>query len=258
MLLIFPSIEISHECCVQLVQGEPGSTVQYTVDPVQMAVIWRGENAKTLHVIDVDGVEQGRVPNRDIIRRMVEAVDIPIQVSGGLRQYETIKDLFEIGVYRVVLGTAAVENAGLVERLIKEFGARKIAIFIEAKEGTVWVKGGREQTTVTLLELAREMVKLGICRFVYAEINPETCERHLNIESLRELATNSGARVTAEGGVKNYQDLIKLQETEKYGVDSVIVGRPLYENRFACQRLWRINEAQLRDFSPTRRTLRQS
>jgi phosphoribosylformimino-5-aminoimidazole carboxamide ribotide isomerase len=255
MLLIFPSIEISHQSCVQLVHGEPGSPVTYSVDPVAMAVLWRGENAKTLHVVDLDGVEQGHVPNRDIIRRMVEAVDIPIQVGGGLRQYETIKDLFDVGVYRAVLGTAAVENTTLLERLIREFGARRIAVFIESKQGKVWIKGGREETTLTPLDLAREMVKIGICRFVYAELNPETGQRHLNIDALRELAVSSGARVTAEGGVEGYKDLIRLQEIEKYGVDSAIVGKPLYENRFACQRLWRINEAQLTDFSPTRRGL---
>lgn len=255
MLLIFPAIEISHERCVQLVQGEPGSPVTYSIDPVQMAILWRGENAKTLHVIDVDGVEQGRVPNRDVIRRMVEAVDIPIQVGGGLRQYETIRDLFSVGVYRVVLGTAAVQDAGLIERLIKEFGARRIAVFMESRDGKVWIKGGREETSLTPIELAREMVRIGVCRFVYAEANPKTGERYLNTDALRELAVTSRARVTAEGGVEGYRDLIRLQEIEKYGIDSVIVGKPLYENRFACQRLWRINEAQLKDFAPTRRGL---
>jgi phosphoribosylformimino-5-aminoimidazole carboxamide ribotide isomerase len=254
MLLIFPAIEISKACCVEFIRGTPGAENLYTVDPAQMAVIWRGENAKTLHVIDVDGVEQGIVPNRDIIKRMVEAVDIPIQVGGGLRDYETAKDLFDIGVYRVVLGTAAVENPGLVERLIKEFGARKLAIYIESKNGSVWIKGGREKTSLTPIDLALQMIRIGVCRLVYSEIDPEGTEKYLNYDSLRELATTTGIRVTAEGGVRNYQDLIRLQELEKYGVDSVIVGRPLYENRFACQQLWRTNEAQLADLGPTRRS----
>ncbi|HWP82136.1 MAG TPA: 1-(5-phosphoribosyl)-5-[(5-phosphoribosylamino)methylideneamino] imidazole-4-carboxamide isomerase [Bacteroidota bacterium] len=253
MLLIFPAIEISKACCLEIVRGEPGAEHLYSVDPVQMAIIWRGENAKTLHVIDVDGVEQGVVPNRDIIKRMVEAVDIPIQVGGGLRDYETVKDLFSVGVYRVVLGTAAVENPGLVERLIKEFGARKVAIYIESKQGSVWIKGGREKTDLTPINLALQMRKIGVCRFVYSEIEPEGHEKWLNYDSLRELATTTGIRVTAEGGVKSYQDLIRLQDLEKFGVDSAIVGKPLYENRFACQQLWRINEAQLTDLGPTRR-----
>lgn len=239
---------------MEFIRGTPGAENLYTVDPAQMAVIWRGENAKTLHVIDVDGVEQGIVPNRDIIKRMVEAVDIPIQVGGGLRDYETAKDLFDIGVYRVVLGTAAVENPGLVERLIKEFGARKLAIYIESKNGSVWIKGGREKTSLTPIDLALQMIRIGVCRLVYSEIDPEGTEKYLNYDSLRELATTTGIRVTAEGGVRNYQDLIRLQELEKYGVDSVIVGRPLYENRFACQQLWRTNEAQLADLGPTRRS----
>jgi phosphoribosylformimino-5-aminoimidazole carboxamide ribotide isomerase len=254
MLLIFPSIEISRERCVEIVRSEKGVERVYSIDPVQMAILWRGENAKTLHVVDIDGVEQGEVHNRDIIRQMVEAVDIPIQVGGGLRRYEIIKDLFEIGVYRIVLGTVAVEDPPLVHELIREFGARKIAIYVEGKQGKVWIKGGREETDLTPIELARRMEKKGVCRFVYSEIEPGKLTKWLNYDSLRELATQTGVRVTAEGGVQGYEDLIRLQELEKFGVDSAIVGKALYENRFACQRLWRMNEAQLSDLGPTRRS----
>ncbi|MEK6651093.1 MAG: HisA/HisF-related TIM barrel protein, partial [Bacteroidota bacterium] len=146
MLLIFPSIEISKECCVEVVHGVAGDERTYSVNPVQMAILWRGENAKTLHVIDMDGIAEGKIVNEDIIRRMVESVDIPIQVGGGLRTYEEIERVLKMGVYRVIVGTVAVEQPGLIERLVKAFGTRKIAVAVFAREGRVYVDGGNRRT----------------------------------------------------------------------------------------------------------------
>ncbi len=253
MLLIFPAIEIQRGCCVQLVHGEPGSENLYSIDPVKMAILWRGENAKTLHISDVDGVQTGRVHNWDIIEQIVKAVDIPIQVGGGLRNYEDIKALLEKGVYRIVIGTIAIHDKALVEQLIQDFGARKIAISIEAQDGTIRSEGGRQRHNITPVEFALEMKKLGVSRVVYSEIGPDGESKVSNPVSLKELGARSGVRVTAQGGIHGYQDLIRLQEVEKFGVDSVIVGRALYENKFPCQRLWRLNEKELTDLGPTRR-----
>jgi len=253
MLLIFPSIEISKECCLEVVQGLPGSEHVYSVDPVQMAIIWRGENAKTLHVVDRDGLAEGKVVNKDIIRKLVQAVDIPVQVGGGLRSYDEIKNVLDLGVYRVIVGTAAVENPGLVERLIKEFGTRKIAINIESSNGKVVAQRGRKVTNISPLDHAQLMKRIGVTRIVYAELQEDGSYSPLPYNSLRELALKTNIRVTAGGGVENYKDLIKLQELEKVGVDSVIIGTPLYQNQFPCQALWRLNEKELTDLGPTRR-----
>ena len=253
MLLIFPAIEIRSGDCVQLVHGEPGSENLYSIDPVKMAVLWRGENAKTLHISDVDGVKTGRVHNWDIIERIVKAVDIPVQVGGGLRSYDDIKSLIEKGIYRIVIGTIAVHDQGLVERLIQDFGARKIAISVEAFEGKIRTDGGAHVHNVTPLSFALQMKRLGVSRIVYSEMSADGITKVSNPASLKELAQGSGVRITAQGGINGYQDLIRLQELEKYGVDSVIVGKALYENRFPCQQLWRLNEKELTDLGPTRR-----
>lgn len=254
MLLIFPSIEIRRGQCVQLVHGEPGSESQYSIDPVKMAILWRGENAKTLHVVDVDGVKTGAVHNWDIIEDIVKAVDIPIQVGGGLRSYDDIAHLLEKGVYRIVIGTVAMHDQGLVERLIQDFGARKIAISIEAHNGKLRTDGGKITHDVSPLSFVLRMKKLGVSRIVYSEIGPDGKTKVSSPHSLKELATRSGVRITAQGGINGYKDLIRLQEVEKFGVDSVIVGKALYENKFPCQRLWRLNEKELTDLGPTRRT----
>jgi phosphoribosylformimino-5-aminoimidazole carboxamide ribotide isomerase len=253
MLLIFPAIEIRRGACVQLVHGEPGSENLYSIDPVEMAVLWRGENAKTLHISDVDGVKTGRVHNWDIIDRIVRAVDIPVQVGGGLRNYDDIKSLLEKGIYRIVIGTIAVHDQGLVEKLIQDFGARKIAISVEAFEGRIRTDGGQQVHNISPLSFTLQMKKLGVSRIVYSEMAPDGKSKVSNPASLKALAAGSGVRITAQGGINGYQDLIHLQEIEKFGVDSVIVGKSLYENKFPCQQLWRLNEKELTDLGPTRR-----
>ena len=253
MLLIFPSIEIRRGSCVQLVHGEPGLERTYSIDPVDMAILWRGENAKTLHVIDIDGVADGRIMNLEIIRRMVASVDIPVQVGGGVRSEEDIRALFDVGVYRVVLGTAAVENPAFIERLVQTYGTRKIAAVIESWDGRIRTGGGRKESDLSPLELALRMKSIGVSRLLYSSVESATKEKRLDLEGLRHIAQGSLLRVTAQGGVRNYKDLIALQELSSAGVDSVIIGRPLYENSFPCQRLWRINEQHLKDLGPTRR-----
>ncbi len=253
MTLIFPAIEITNECCVQLVRGAPGSEHLYSIDPVQMAILWRGENAKTLHVVDLNGVEEGKVVNKDVIRRMVEAVDIPIQVGGGLRSYEEIKGVIELGVYRVVIGTAAVEQPGLIEQLVKEFGTRKIAIGIEVLDGKLVVEGGRRIIDMHPMDLAKRMKGVGVTRLVYKDRGDDSGAPFLPYDDLKAIAAETNLRITSRGSVNDFKDLVRLQELERVGVDSVIIGKPLYENKFPCQALWRLNEKELTNLGPTRR-----
>lgn len=251
MLLIFPSIEIKRGKCLHVVHGMPGSEHVHSIEPVDMAVLWRGENAKTLHVIDLDGVEDGTIRNKDIIRSIIEAVDIPVQVGGGLRTFEDIKTAFDLGVFRIVIRTAAVEHPELVDRVIREYGSRKLAIGIESQEGKLRIRGGR-LTDIPAIEFALDMKKRGVTRLLVSTIGNDG-SKILDAEILRTIAISTGLRVTAQGGIRDYQDLIRLQELEKNGVDSVVIGKPLYENQFPCQRLWRLNEEDLSDKGPTRR-----
>lgn len=253
MILILPAIDLKNGKCVRLVQGAEGTETIYSDDPVQMAVLWRGENAKTIHVVDLDGAFGGKMKNLDVLRRMIEAVDIPIQVGGGIRTYDQVKQLLDCGIYRVVIGTAAIDDPDLVARCVKDFGARKIVVGIDAKDGIVMTKGWKENTGIEAVSLALNMKQLGICRVVYTDISRDGMLVGPNYEAMKEMAVKTQLRVTASGGVSGYQDLIKLQELEKFGVDSVIVGKALYENRFPCQALWRENEKELDDLGPTRR-----
>ncbi len=253
MILIFPAVDIKDGKCVRLVQGAPGTEKVYSNDPAEMAILWRGENAKTLHVVDLDGAFEGHLKNLSAIKKVVDAIDIPVQLGGGIRTYEEVQQLFEIGVYRVVLGTAAIEDPGLVKRVIKEFGVRKIAIGIDAKNGIAMTQGWKHDSGVDAVSLALKMKELGVCRIVYTDIARDGMLTGPNFDAIKEMAVKSGLRITASGGVSGFKDLIKMQELEKFGVDSVIVGKALYENKFPCQALWRMNEKELQDLGPTRR-----
>ena len=241
MLLLLPAIEIRNGKCVRTVQGAGG--LASTDDPVEMAKLWRKENAKALHVTDIDGAIDGRLVNFDAIARMVKSVDIPVSLGGGMRNIEEVKKALDCGIYRVVVGTMLIENPEEARRIIDTFGSSKVILGIDAENGIVQTKGWNESSGLTAMTVALNAKSIGFRRIVYRDIRVEGATREPNLTTLRDLAEKTGMRVTASGGVSDLQDLLRLQELEPYGVDSVIIGRALYENRFACQGLWRLCEA---------------
>jgi phosphoribosylformimino-5-aminoimidazole carboxamide ribotide isomerase len=241
MLLIIPAIEIRRGQCVQMVQGVEGFA--YSSDPVEMARLWRKENAKSLHVTDVDGAIAGNLVNTGHIKRIISAVDIPIELGGGLRTFEDVKQAFELGIYRVLISTMAIDNPDEAKRVIDTFGSSKVVLGIDAMDGIVATRGWSESSGLTALTVALNAKALGFRRLVYTDIRLDGTLRGVNLKVLQQLATKSGMRVTASGGVSGLDDLLKIQEFESVGVDSVIIGRALYENKFSCQGLWRLCEA---------------
>jgi phosphoribosylformimino-5-aminoimidazole carboxamide ribotide isomerase len=241
MLLIIPAVEIRGGRCVQMVQGEEGFT--YSDDPVEMARLWRQENAKSLHVTDVDGAIEGRLVNDHIVRSMVEHVDIPVELGGGLRSLEAIRQAFDIGVYRVLVSTMFIEQPEEARRAIEMFGPSKIVLGIDAIDGIVATRGWRQSSGLTALSVALNAKAIGFRRLVYTDIRLDGMLRGVNFRVLRELGEKTGMRITSAGGIAGLEDLLKVQEIEPFGVDSVVVGRALYENRFSCQMLWRRCEA---------------
>lgn len=241
MLLLIPAVEIKDGKCVQMVQGTPGGF--YSNDPIEMAKLWRKENAKSLHVTDIDGAVEGRLVNFDVIRNMVATVDIPIELGGGMRTFDAVKQAFDIGVYRVVISTMLIEEPNEAKRALDTFGSSKVVLSIDAENGIVRTRGWKENSGLTAISFALNAKQLGFKRVIYRDILLDGMMRGPNFEAIKMLAEKTGLRVTASGGVSGLDDLLKLQELEKLGVDSVIVGRALYENKFSCQGLWRLCEA---------------
>ena len=241
MLLIIPAVEIKGGKCVQMVQGMEGFV--YSDDPIEMARLWRKENAKTLHVTDVDGAIEGRLVNFDVIQKMVKTVDIPVELGGGLRTFDEVKKALDIGIYRIVISTMVIEQPDEAKRVLGAFGPSKIVLGIDAENGIVQTKGWKETSGLTAITVALNAKQLGFRRIVYTDIMREGMMVGPNFDAIRMLAEKTGMRITASGGVGGLEDLMKLQDLESLGVDSVVIGRALYANKFSCQGLWRLCEA---------------
>ncbi len=254
MILVIPAIDLRQGKCVRLIKGEAGTEKIYSDDPVKMAIIWRGENFKALHVVDLDGAFEGKPKNLQALKSIVDAVDIPVEFGGGLRTYEDVEQVISTGIYRAIIGTAAVNDEELLLRLLRDFGPRRIAVGIDMLDGIVQIKGWKDSSGISSIELGKRLKDIGLGRVIYTDISRDGTLRGANAEAMKEFAVQTGLRVTASGGVSSYQDLLKLQELETVGVDSVVVGKALYENRFPCVELWRMNEKSLDDLGPTRRS----
>jgi phosphoribosylformimino-5-aminoimidazole carboxamide ribotide isomerase len=242
MVLVIPAIDLRGGNCVRLYQGAYEQETVYFEDPVKMAKLWRVQNARVLHVVDLDaargGGEEGP-DNREVIARICSTLDIPVQVGGGVRSLEDVEELLDLGVYRVVLGTAAVREPDLVSEAVARFSASRIVVGIDARGGEVRVEGWTEGSGVDAVDLAVDMERRGIRRIVYTDIDRDGTLQGPNVEAYRTLGEHLGkTRLTASGGIGSFKDLLRINELTPYGVDSVIIGRALYENRFPCQQLW--------------------
>lgn len=239
MFLVIPAIDLRGGRCVRLHQGSYARETVYFDDPVKMAKLWRVQNARVLHVVDLDAARGGETENRAIIREICNTLDIPVQVGGGIRTIEGIEAALSAGVHRVVLGTSAVREPDLVSEAIVKFGARRVVVGIDARDGEVRVEGWTEGSGLDAVEFALDMERRGCCRIVYTDISRDGTMEGPNIEAYRTLGSHlTSTRITASGGVGDYRDLVALASLKDVGVDSVIVGRALYENRFPCQALW--------------------
>jgi len=242
-MLVIPVIDIKDGKCVRVVEGLEDKTLHYAQSPLTMAKLFRKENAKVIHITDLDGAYFGKMDNFNVVKDIVDSVGVPIQIGGGIRTFETAKILIEdVGVYRMVVGTLAIDNLNFVQKLIEEFGARKVVIGVDVRDGFVVKNGWVDKTNVKGIDFALGMKAIGIERIIYQDVARVGSFSGPNYEGLKEIAEVTGLRVTAAGGVGSYQDLKNLQELERYGIDSVMMSRPLYENRFPCQAIWREQE----------------
>ncbi|MBI3193856.1 MAG: 1-(5-phosphoribosyl)-5-((5-phosphoribosylamino)methylideneamino)imidazole-4-carboxamide isomerase [Ignavibacteriae bacterium] len=242
MLLLIPAIEIKQGKCVLTPRNERG--IVCSDDPVEMVKLWRKENAKSLHITDIDGALEGHPVNLRLIRELTKAVDIPIELGGGMRTINDIHEAFNSGVFRVTIGTMLLEEPEQATRALEHYTASKITIGINAEEGKVKIRGGQTDSGLTAVSVALNAKQMGFRRVIYKDIISNGKQREPNFAALRMLAETIGMRVTASGGVSELEDLLKLQEMEKLGVDSVIVGHALYENKFSCQAIWRTCEVE--------------
>lgn len=230
-MIIYPAIDLKEGQCVRLVQGRAEDKTVYSQNPAQVARGFEKQGASFLHVVDLDGAFEGRPANLEAIRAIAGAVNIPFQVGGGLRTRENVLALLEAGANRVIIGTRAVKTPEFMAELIAEFGPGRIVLGVDARNGMVATEGWVETSTLKATELGRRMKELGIINAVYTDVSRDGLLQGPNLDSIREMALETGLKIIASGGVSSLENIRQLKGLEELGVSGAIIGKALYEGK---------------------------
>ena len=222
---ILPAIDLRNGHCVRLTQGDYDRETVFDDNPAAVAKRWVDQGARRMHVVDLDGARDGVRANADAVAAIVEAIDIPVQLGGGVRDAAEARRLIDLGVDRVIMGTAAIEAPDEVEKAVEDVGAEHVIVGVDAKDGMVQTRGWIEESTVTAIDLAQQMVKLGVRRFIYTDTSRDGTLTHPNFEAVAELGENLRYPIIVAGGIASIDDLVGLA---KLGVEGAISGMAIY------------------------------
>lgn len=226
-MLVIPAIDIKGGKCVRLVQGKMDQETVYSTNPVEVAKKWQSLGAEFLHIVDLDGAVAGEPKNTNTIEAIADAISIPFQVGGGIRDVETINLYLTMGASRIILGTAALEKSWFVREAC-EMHHGQILVGIDARDGKVAIKGWEHLTDKAAAELAKELEDAGVAGIIYTDISRDGMLKGPNIEGTKALAQSVKIPIIASGGVSNIDDIKKLKEIESAGVVGVITGKAIY------------------------------
>ena len=229
-MLIIPAIDIRGGKCVRLTQGDFGKEKVYSDFPEDQATKWQEAGAKYLHVVDLDGAREGTPTNLFAIKKILENVDISIEVGGGIRTMEDIETYLDLGVTRVILGSAAVENPELIKEAADEFGGENIVVGIDARNGLVAVHGWNDFGAIKAEDLAMQIGDYGVSTIIYTDIARDGMLGGVDAENLADIAEKSGISVIASGGISTLEDIENLKKYESSGIVGAIIGKAIYEN----------------------------
>ncbi len=228
---IYPAIDLRRGEVIRLRQGDPGQQTTYSSSPGGMAQQWLDAGAAWLHVVNLDGAfGEDTAPNLEALAEIlaVSKNKAQLQFGGGLRDIAGLRKVFELGITRAILGTAAVENLSLVGAAVAEFGGERVAIGVDAKEGMVMTRGWQQQSEVGLSEFCQTVAGSGVTTLIYTDIAKDGMGTGVNLENTRKVAADSGLQVIASGGVASLED---VRQVKAAGLQGVIIGRALYEGQ---------------------------
>tara|TARA_Y100001968_G_scaffold69693_1_gene60829 strand:+ start:9350 stop:10117 length:768 start_codon:yes stop_codon:yes gene_type:complete len=231
---IIPAIDLLDGMCVRLNQGNYNMVTQFNSDPVEQAIKWQSNGAKRIHIVDLDAAKTGKPINDKKIKQITKAIDIPIQIGGGIRGEERVEELLSYGIERVILGTIAIEKPNLVKDLTNKFPGR-IIVGIDAKAGKVATRGWMTQSQTNANDLARSLSSLNLAAIISTDISTDGTLKGPNLNALKEIAIQTQIPIIASGGVGSISDLLALTSLESYGIIGVIVGRALYDGTIDLQ-----------------------
>lgn len=225
-MIIYPAIDIRNGKCVRLLQGDYDKETIYDDDPVAVAEKWQSKGAEYMHLVDLDGALAGKGINLDVIKKIVNTLSIPCQTGGGIRTMEKVDLLLgDIGIDRVIIGTAAIENPELVAKAVCRYGSSRVAVGIDAKNGYAAIRGWRDTSEIKAVDLALAMKVMGVDIIIYTDIKVDGTLSGPNLIETEYLIENTGMKIIASGGIGSIDDIINVKNTSAEGL---IIGKALY------------------------------
>ena len=225
---IFPAIDIKDRKCVRLIKGDFKNKTEYEMSPVEQAEKYKDYGFKNLHIVDLDGALTGETINLDVIQEIVKKFDLKIEVGGGVRRFESIKKYTDVGVEKVILGSAAIKDKNFLKEACKKF-PNKIALGLDAKDGRLSVSGWKENSNQQTLDFLKDVNEFGVSRIIYTDINKDGMKQGPNFEETFKVANTSNCPVIISGGVSSIDDIKKAKELNNNNIEGIIVGKAIYD-----------------------------
>ena len=233
---IFPAIDIKDRKCVRLVKGDFNNKTEYEISPVDQAGKYKDHGFKNLHIVDLDGALNGETINLDIVQEIVTKFDLKIEIGGGIRNLESIKKYTDVGVEKVILGSAAIKDKNFLKEACQKF-SNKIALGLDAKEGYLSVSGWKENSNRLTLDYLKEVNDFGASRLIYTDINRDGMKQSPNFEETAKVADTSNCPVIISGGVSSIDDIKKAKELDNKNIEGIIVGKAIYDGDINLEEL---------------------
>ena len=233
---IFPAIDIKDKKCVRLVKGDFNNKTEYEMSPVEQAGKYKEHGFKNLHIVDLDGALIGETVNLDIIEEIVSKFDLKIEIGGGIRNFESIKRYSDVGVEKVILGSAAIKDKSFLKDACEKF-PNKIALGLDAKDGYLSVSGWKENSNQLTLDYLKEVNAYGASRLIYTDINRDGMKQSPNFSETAKVANTSNCPVIISGGVSSIEDIKKAKELNNKNIEGIIVGKAIYDGDIKLEEL---------------------
>ncbi|MDC3125713.1 1-(5-phosphoribosyl)-5-[(5-phosphoribosylamino)methylideneamino]imidazole-4-carboxamide isomerase [Candidatus Pelagibacter sp.] len=225
---IFPAIDIKDNKCVRLIKGDFDNKTEYKMSPVEQAEKYKDHGFKNLHIVDLDGALSGEIVNLDIIQEIIKKSDLKIEVGGGVRNIDNIKRYTDVGVEKVILGSAAIKDKNFLKEACEKF-PNQIALGLDAKDGYLSVSGWKENSNKLTLDFLKEVNDFGASRLIYTDINLDGMKEGPNLKETSKVADKSNCPVVISGGVSSIDDIKKAKELNNKNIEGIIVGKAIYD-----------------------------
>ena len=233
---IFPAIDIKDRKCVRLIKGDFENKTEYKTSPIDQASKYKNHGFRDLHIVDLDGALTGRTVNLEVIREIVSKYDFKVEIGGGIRSLENIKQYIDAGVDKVILGSGAIKNKEFLKEACRKF-ENKIALGLDSKDGKLSVSGWKENLNVKTIEYLKEVNEFGVSRIIHTDINRDGMKSSPNLDETVEIAEISNCPVVISGGVSSLSDIKQAKGLKNKNIEGIIVGKAIYDGEIKLDEL---------------------